>query len=260
MSRQRLHKILARAGVASRRRAEELVWSGRVTVNGLPVTEPGSSADPEKDRICVDGTVVQVPGDRVVLMLHKPRGVVTTMRDPQGRPTVRDLLGDLPRRVFPVGRLDVESEGLLLMTDDGDLALRIQHPRYGMVKTYDVQVRGLKRPSDLDVLMQGTEVDGENVVPLSVEALSGDFGSAWIRIRVGEGRKRQVRRMCDQVGLRVLRLKRVAIGGLLLGKLPAGRFRVLLAKDVRKLFSEENPDPVPAARQRSRPRDKKTAR
>ncbi|MBI4773329.1 MAG: rRNA pseudouridine synthase [Deltaproteobacteria bacterium] len=236
MALERIHKILARSGCASRRKSEMFILQGRVTVNGRIVTLPGSKADPRTDAICLDGKPVPSATRRVVLMLNKPRGVVTTMHDPQGRSTVADLVAHLPRRLFPVGRLDEDSEGLLIMTDDGDLSMRIQHPRHGVLKTYEVLVHGLKGTEQLDRLTQGILLEHGVAKAIEVKLLRQSPREAWISVRIAEGKKRQVRRMCAEVGLHVIRLKRVAIGGLKLGSLRPGAFRALKPDEIRRLL------------------------
>jgi len=237
MAQERIHKILARSGCASRRKSEMFILQGRVTVNGKVVTLPGSKADPLTDAICLDGKPIPSAARRMVLMLNKPRGVVTTMADPQGRSTVADLVAQVPRRLFPVGRLDEDSEGLLIMTDDGDLSMRIQHPRHGVLKTYEVLVQGLKRTEQLDPLTRGIPMEHGVSKAVEVKLLHQSSRAAWISIRIAEGKKRQVRRMCAQVGLHVVRLKRVAIGGLKLGSLRPGAFRVLKPNEIRHLLN-----------------------
>ena len=235
MAQERIHKILARSGCASRRKSETFILEGRVTVNGRTITTPGSMADPGTDTISLDGKPISAAAKRMVFMLHKPRGVVTTMHDPQGRSTVADLVSHVPRRLFPVGRLDEDSEGLLLMTDDGDLAMRVQHPRYGVQKTYEVLVRGLKGTEQLERLSEGIRLEHGVSKASEVKLIRRSPETAWISIRIAEGKKRQVRRMCAQIGLHVIRLKRVAIGGLKLGSLRPGVCRILKPSEIRSL-------------------------
>ena len=241
MSAERLQKVLSRAGVASRRRGEELIRAGRVTVNGR-VAQIGESADPEADAIKVDGKLVRPPETHTYLLLNKPRGYITTRRDPQGRPTVYDLLQ--PRhaaRVRSVGRLDYQSEGLLLLTDDGDLAHRVAHPRYGCRKTYLVKVRGEPEPEALDRLRQGIRLDGRRTAPAKIVASrrAGNrrpaTNSSWWQVEIGEGRTRQIREMFFRVGHPVQKLRRIAVGPLVDRRLGPGDYRELTPGEVRSL-------------------------
>ena len=217
-------------GVASRRESEKMITEGRVRVNGAPAAL-GDSADPERDVITVDNVPISKKIEHVYIMLNKPRGCLTAMKDDRGRKTVRDLVTGVPARVYPVGRLDYDSEGLLIMTNDGGAANRLAHPSFGKRKTYIVTVRGdvdaalplLEAPVTLD---DGVVVRAERVVRRGEDSLS---------ITVGEGRNRQIRRMCEQCGLDVRRLVRVAVGGLTLGGLKTGQWRYLSAKEVKGL-------------------------
>jgi 23S rRNA pseudouridine2605 synthase len=239
---ERLQKFLARAGVASRRHAKALIQDGRVRVNGQVVTHPGEKVQPKKDKVQVDGRVVQPPAAPVYLLLHKPAGVVTTASDPQGRQTVLDLLpSDLrAQRVYPVGRLDLDSEGLLLLTNDGEFALHLMHPRYGQEKEYHALVQGRPTPAALEMLRCGVLLPDEKrpTAPARVKFLRlGDEGTSWIAVTLHEGRKRQVRRMLAEVGHPVVRLIRVRVGPLRLGNLPPGRWRALTTEEVQRLRS-----------------------
>ncbi len=240
---ERLQKFLARAGVASRRHAEELIRAGRVRVNGQPVTHLGTKINPAIDEIQVDGRPVRPSDASVYLALHKPAGVVSTASDPQGRQTVLDLLPATLRakRVFPVGRLDLDSEGLLLLTNDGSFALRLTHPRYEQEKEYHALVQGQPSPDALTSLRRGLLLPGETrpTAPAQARLLRalGD-GTSWLSVTLHEGRKRQVRRMFAAVGHPVLRLIRVRVGPLRLGDLPPGHWRPLSAAEVRTLAGE----------------------
>lgn len=236
---ERLQKVLAHAGVASRRHAEELISAGAVTVNGTVVRELGTRVDPRHDEVRVRGALVRPAAASLYILLNKPAGVVTTAHDPQGRRTVLELL---PRewrdqRVYPVGRLDRDTEGLLLLTDDGALALRLTHPRYGLGKEYAALVAG--RPSDATLrdLARGMALPGEErpTAPARVwqEQTAGD--ATWVGIELHEGRNRQVRRMFEAVGHPVLRLRRVRVGPLALGALPPGESRLLTPAEVGRL-------------------------
>ncbi|PYR47125.1 MAG: pseudouridine synthase [Acidobacteria bacterium] len=234
---ERLQKILSGAGVASRRASERLMLEGRVTVNGIPVRELGTKADPAHDDIRVDGRRLRRRDAYRYVLLNKPRGYVTTRADPQGRPTVMDLLAGIPEYVYPVGRLDFDSEGLLLLTNDGDLASRLTHPRHGVPRRYDVQVVGVPDAHDLDRLARGVPIDGRATAPADIRVVSADRLRAHARLQVTlyEGRNRQVRKMFDAVGHRVERLRRSAIGPIEDRRLKAGQWRELDADEVRKL-------------------------
>jgi pseudouridine synthase len=233
-SGQRLQKILSQAGVSSRRKAEELIRAGRVRVNGRVVRELGTRALPS-DRITIDGRPLAVPETFLYLVLNKPTGVVTTAADPEGRPTVLDLLGKVRQRVFPVGRLDYHSAGLLLLTNDGELALRLTHPRYHVAKTYRVKVRGRPTPHALERLGKGIRFREGPTAPAKVRVLESSERKTWLEITISEGKRRQVRRMCDAVGLPVEKLIRISLGPLKLGRLPPGHFRPLDSEEIHKL-------------------------
>lgn len=226
---ERLQKILSSAGVCSRRKAEELLLAGRVTVNGSPAGV-GDKADPERDRVQVDGVELSAAGTRTYIMLHKPRGYVTTLSDEKGRPTVAELVSGCPARVWPVGRLDMDSEGLLLMTDDGGFTQRLTHPSHRVEKEYHVRVSGDVSRA-LPLLRQPMEIDGERMEADYVEQTGGHT----LCIVIHQGKNRQVRRMCDAAGLKVLRLKRVREGTLELGDLQAGEWRMLTNEEVSRL-------------------------
>lgn len=199
------------------------------------VSELGAKADPRRDRIQVDGRPVRLPAAPVYVLLNKPVGVVTTLEDPAGRPTVKDLLAGLRRRVFPVGRLDYHSSGLLLLTDDGELAARLTHPRHGVPKVYRVKVRGVPDARQLRLLAQGVTLEDGRTAPAEVRVESTRGGKAWLRIRLVEGRNRQIRRMCAAVGLTVEKLSRVQLGPLKLGRLAPGQWRELTPEEVARL-------------------------
>ena len=239
----RLHKLLADAGVASRRAAERLIAEGRVSVNGVVRREPGSAAVPGRDAICVDGVPLRPSTARTYLLLHKPRGYVTSVRDPHAEHTVMELIPRGTGRVYPVGRLDRDSEGLLLLTDDGDLTERLLHPRRGVEREYAVLVRGAVTPGALARLREGIDVEGARVVPVEVAvklppppfAGHDPPGTRWLRITLREGRKREVRVMCAAVHLHVLRLVRVRFGPLHLGDLRPGASRPLTETELAAL-------------------------
>ena len=236
---ERLQKILSRAGVASRHASEQLMLDGRVSVNGVTVRELGTKADPAHDDIRVDGRRVKVAEHHRYLLLNKPRGYVTTRSDPQKRPTVIDLLRGVREYVYPVGRLDFDSEGLLLLTNDGDLAARLTHPRHGVPRVYEARVLGVPDAHDLDRLARGLMIDGRRTEPAQVRSLAG----ALLEITVREGRNRQVRKMCEAIGHPVTHLKRVAIGPLRDRKLPLGHWRELRPEEVRRLRAATQAEP-----------------
>jgi 23S rRNA pseudouridine2605 synthase len=229
----RLAKYLASAGVASRRASEELVRAGRVRVEQELVTDPARDVD-EADAIFLDGEPVKGPGSRVVYALNKPAGVVSTARDPQGRPTVVSLLPSDGLRLYPVGRLDIDTTGLILLTNDGELAYRLTHPKYEVPKTYRAVVeRPPVRSTAVDALRRGVELEDGPTAPATVHKLGADR----LEITIHEGRKRQVRRMCELVGHPVKRLERVAIGSLEIGDLPEGSNRRLTEQEVEQLLA-----------------------
>ena len=232
---ERLQKFLARAGVASRRRCEELIAAGRVEVNGVVVRTAGTRVRPAVDRVSVDGVRLR-PEAPVTVMLHKPAGYITAVSDPAGRPVVLSLLrrAGLPR-LFPVGRLDWDTEGLLLLTNDGDLANLLTHPRHEIPKVYHAKVKGRPTPEALRRLLQGVVCDGERLSAAAASILRTTRENAWVAVSVRQGRYRQVRRMCEAIGHPVLKLVRVALGPLALGPLPRGRWRPLLPAEIRAL-------------------------
>jgi 23S rRNA pseudouridine2605 synthase len=232
---ERLQKVLAHAGIASRRAAEKLIVAGRVTVNGTVVAELGTKVDPARDAIKLDGKrIAGAPKRPTYLAFHKPRGVVTTLADPEGRPSVRDYLAGVPVRVYPVGRLDFDSEGLLILTDDGTLARDLMHPSSGVEKTYRAKVRGFPDPQTLDRLTRGIHIDGRRTGPANVRVVkAGD--NPWIEIGIMEGRNRQVRRMLQAVGHPVQKLRRIRYGGVELGRQPIGTLRPLRPAEVERL-------------------------
>jgi 23S rRNA pseudouridine2605 synthase len=232
---ERLQKVLARAGVGSRRACDQLIASGRVTVDGV-VAEPGARVDPETARVEVDGNRVPTRPGAVYYLLNKPPRVVTTASDPQGRPTVLDLVPTEPR-VFPVGRLDRDTEGLLILTNDGDLAQLLTHPRHGVDKTYLAEVRGIPSAAAVRQLREGIELDDGRTAPAQVHVVQEHGDRAAIELTIHEGRKRQVRRMCDAVGHPVQRLVRTHIGGVRDDQLAPGEWRSLDPVEVRALYA-----------------------
>jgi len=228
-----------------------MIRQGRVTVNGRTVTELGTRAHPQRDRIAIDGKPLRAAAPPAYIVLNKPVGVMTTLADPQGRPTVRDLLTGVRQRVFPVGRLDYHSAGLLLLTNDGELALRLTHPRYGVRKTYQVKVKGRPEPAQLATLSKGVRLPDGMTAPAHVRVIAARERKAWLEITLAEGKHREVRRMCDAVGLPVEKLVRVALGPLRLGKLPAGAWRYLDPDEIANLRAtvrERSARPRPSRR------------
>ena len=237
---ERLQKILAKSGLASRRSAEQLIRDGRIHVNGQKVQEMGHKADPACDLITCDGKPISFE-QKIYILLNKPAGYVTTLSDPQGRPVVTDLLSDIPLRLFPVGRLDLDTEGALLMTNDGSLANSILHPRFEVKKTYEALVTGSPSLESLKHLEQGLDIDGIRTRPAAIQVLKRTPTQTLIKIIIHEGKKRQVRKMFQAIHHRVLHLKRTAYGRLSLGALPLGKYRILSSNEVKKIFSGKNP-------------------
>jgi pseudouridine synthase len=234
-SSERLQKILSAAGIASRRAAEDLIREGRVSLNGKIVTELGTRANPYRDRVAIDGKQIGAPESLVYLALNKPVGVVTTLSDPDGRPSVADLLHRVRQRVFPVGRLDFQSSGLLLLTNDGELAMRLTHPRFHVEKTYRVKVHGHPDERTLERLRTGIRLSDGVTAPARVRVVEQVGRKSWLEIAISEGKNHQIRRMCEAVNLPVDKLQRISIGPLELGKLPSGASRRLSEGDVSRL-------------------------
>src|SRR3954466_8908845 len=228
---ERLQKILSQAGVASRRASEQLMRDGRVTVNGKTVLELGTKADASRDDIRVDGRRIKMPERHIYLLVNKPSGYVTTRSDPQKRRTVIDLLKGVREYVYPVGRPDYDSEGLLILTNDGDLAARLPHPRHGVPRVYEATVLGEPDEHDVERLAKGVTIDGQRTGPAEVASI----GPSRLRITVREGRNRQVRKMCDAIGHPVTQLRRVAIGPIRDPKLKPGTWRDLRDDEVAAL-------------------------
>jgi len=231
---ERLQKILSARGVCSRRKAEEMISAGRVTVNGT-VARLGATADPDADVILADGKPLPSQGAYVYIMLHKPRGFVTTLSDEKGRPNTAQLVADCGARVYPVGRLDMDSEGLLLFTNDGEFANKLMHPKHQVEKTYETWVTGYN-PGAMHTLTCPMELDGYQLRIPKVKLLKADADKARLQITIHEGRYRQVRRMCEKAGMHVTRLRRIREGNLLLDDLPKGKWRYLTAEEVQNLM------------------------
>ena len=233
---ERLQKIISAVGVTSRRAAEELISEGRVRLNGKVVTELGTKADASKDHIKVDGKLINPRQTPIYIMLNKPRGLVTTMADPEGRPTVQALLKGVKTRVYPVGRLDYNTEGLLLLTNDGDFAHLITHPKHEFPKTYLAKVKGVLDDRMIELLEKGMFLADGRTAPAKVRKIRKEEANSWVEITIHEGRKRQVRRMFDHVGRSVIKLKRIRTGSLSLGDLPEGKFRHLTPDEAKGLM------------------------
>ncbi len=232
-----MQKIIAEMGLASRRKAEEMIIEGRVTVNGK-VAAIGMKADPFHDRIKVDGKLLIKPEKKVYYVFNKPRGVMTSMSDPQGRTTVQEFFRGIKQRVFPVGRLDYDSEGLLLLTNDGDFAQAILHPSKKVPKTYLVKIKGVLEEEELDRLRKGIKIDGRMTAPAKVKKLKKTESNSWIEMTISEGRKRQIRKMLERVGHQVIRLMRIRINGIEMGPLEPGGYRKLTIEEMHTIMKE----------------------
>lgn len=239
---ERLQKIIAHAGVASRREAEAMIREGRVTVNGRVVTELGTKAEVEHDHVKVDGKLITRSEEHRYILIYKPKEVMTTVEDPQGRRTVIDLVRGVRERIYPVGRLDYHSEGLVLLTNDGDLAFKVSHPTHGSIKTYNVKVRGVPEERLVDKLRRGITLEGKRTLPCDIERLkttgkNADEGNSWFEVKLREGRTQQIRKMFQAVGHPVSKLRRVAIGPISDPKLTPGVWRELTPQEVKMLHT-----------------------
>ena len=263
MQPERLQKIIAHAGFASRREAETMIREGRVTVNGRVVTELGSRADASRDHIKVDGKLITRAETHRYILLYKPKEVMTTVEDPQGRRTVIDLVRGIRERIYPVGRLDYHSEGLVLLTNDGELAFKVSHPRHGSVKTYHVKVRGVPEERIIDKLQRGITIEGKRTLPCEIARIKTtsryeDEGNTWYEVKLREGRTQQIRKMFQAVGHPVSKLKRVAIGPISDPKLTPGVWRELTKTEVRRLNTMQDAEGDRRPAKRSTPRKKTT--
>jgi len=252
---ERLQKLISQAGICSRRKAEELITAGRVTVNGTAVTELGSKADSERDHIKVDGKRLQFQDEKIYLLLNKPKGYLCTLSDPQGRPTVTDLLTGVSQRVFPVGRLDYSSEGLLLLTNDGDFANLIASAGEHCPKTYLAKVKGVPAPDALKRLISGISVDGKRLAPCKISTIK-DVDNPWLSITLIEGKNNQIRKMFDRIGHSVVKLKRVQIGFLRDPHLKPGDFRRLAPDEVKRFKALQSGRPAISVLRDSRKTEK----
>ncbi len=228
----RLNKFLAQAGVASRREVDKMIAEGRIKVNGLVIKELGYKIDDEKDRVEVEGKRVERGEGLIYLMINKPPGYLVTLKDHFQRPTIQQLLPPLKKRVYPVGRLDYDSSGLLLVMNDGELAYRLTHPRFKVPKAYLVKVKGEPDPSKLSRLEKGIYLDGKKTAPAKIAQIAGSSKKNLLKIEIYEGRKREIKRMFKAIGHRVLQLRRVSFGGLRLGRLKTGKWRFLTRKEI----------------------------
>jgi 23S rRNA pseudouridine2605 synthase len=243
---ERLQKIIAHAGVSSRREAEAMIREGRVTLNGRVVEELGTRADPDRDHIKVDGKLITKAEPHRYILLYKPKEVMTTVEDPQGRRTVIELVRGIRERIYPVGRLDFHSEGLVLLTNDGELAFKVSHPTHGSVKTYSVKVRGVPEERLVDKLRRGITIDGKRTLPCDIERMHttgkrDDEGNSWFEVKLREGRTQQIRKMFQAVGHPVSKLRRVAIGPISDPKLTPGVWRELTKQEVKMLETMKEP-------------------
>ena len=230
----RLQKYMAESGIASRRKSEELIAAGKVKVNGVTASI-GDKINPRKDIVSVDGRKLTAVKDSVYIMLHKPRGFITTMSDEMDRKCVAELISDVGARVYPVGRLDKDSEGLLLLTNDGEFANNMTHPSKHVPKTYRVTVRPDITEEQINRFMTGIMIDGKMTLPANVNVISKEPGRVVLEVVICEGRNRQIRKMCEELGLEVARLKRVAVGPVKLGMLPQGKWRNLTPQEIHSL-------------------------
>ncbi|WP_243577967.1 pseudouridine synthase [Clostridium minihomine] len=241
----RLQKMMADSGIASRRKAEEMIAAGAVRVNGV-VAKIGDKVDPQKDKVTVHGRNVTKRTRNVYVMLHKPRGFITTMSDEMERKCVAELVSEVPERIYPVGRLDRESEGLLLMTNDGDFANAMTHPSMHVPKTYRVTVRPGVTEDQLTQIAVGIVIDGQKTAPANVHVISEEPGRVVLEIVLYEGRNREIRKMCEALGLEVARLKRTAIGPVRMGMLQPGQWRNLTGEEVKRLMTAAKADKAAA--------------
>ena len=258
MQLERLQKIIAHAGFASRREAETMIREGRVTLNGRVVTELGTKADPARDHVKVDGKLITKPEDHRYILLYKPKEVMTTVQDPEGRKTVIQLIKGVRERIYPVGRLDFHSEGLILLTNDGDLAFKVSHPKHGSVKTYHVKVRGVPEDRIIGKLERGITIDGKRTLPCEIARMKttgkgDDEGNSWFEVKLREGRTQQIRKMFQAVGHPVSKLRRVAIGPLSDPRLTPGDYRELTSKEVKMLATMQEPAKPKPRRAPARP-------
>lgn len=233
---ERLQKFLADAGVASRRKSEEFIQQGKVKVNGVIVKELGFKVDPEKDKVEYEGKTLNIENERIVLMLNKPKDVISSAKDPQGRKTVLDLIPDKFPRLYPVGRLDYESEGMILLTNDGELANKITHPKNEVRKVYSVWVFGYPSKDTMSKFSKGVELEDGTTAPAEIKLIKKGKTTSQMEVAIKEGKKRQIRRMFDALGHPVSRLVRTQIGELKMGILEEGKYKKLKEQEIKKIF------------------------
>jgi 23S rRNA pseudouridine2605 synthase len=264
----RLQKLIAGTGLASRRKAEEMIAAGRVMVNGKVVRELGTKVDAAKDHVKVDGRHIRSAQPHVYVLLHKPKNVMSTLHDPEGRPTVKEFLPGVSVRVFPVGRLDFDSEGLMLLTNHGELAQALLHPKYHVPKTYLVKVKGVLNDEEIRSLQAGVRLDDGVTAPAAIKKIRKAESNSWVEITIHEGRKHQVKRMLEAVGHPVLKLVRVRMGPLALGNMEPGEYRFLTDREANMLRDlvkrrvnavSENSPARPHRRNHSAPAIRRTA-
>lgn len=230
--KERLQKIISRSGTASRRKAEALIIEGRVAVNGKPVTELGTRADRSKDVITIDGEAIASPENRVYVILNKPAGCICSRTDPENRSTVIELLKDIEERIYPVGRLDYDTEGLLVLTNDGEFSQQLQHPSSNIPRTYQVKVKSVPTEEDLERLRKGIIIDRIKTNPAKIKIVSKTHKNTWLEVILWEGRNRQIKKMFESIGHRTLRIIRTQFGPLSLKNLPAGTYRYLNKREI----------------------------
>ena len=232
---ERLQKIIANAGITSRRSAEKLIDSGKVSLNGKVITNLGVKADPSKDKIRINGKLLSHSEPKLYILLNKPSGYITSLKDPEGRPTVMDLLKKIRQRVYPVGRLDYDTEGLLIITNDGRFANTLMHPRYKVLKTYLVKIKGQISEKSMKHLTEGVHINGRKAAPIAIKKKGLREKNSWIEITLQEGRNRQIKRMLEILGYRVIKLKRTSYGSLNLKGVPLGAYRFLTRFEVAQM-------------------------
>ncbi|MCP4715957.1 MAG: rRNA pseudouridine synthase [Deltaproteobacteria bacterium] len=233
--KERIQKLMARAGLASRRRSEQFIREGRVAVNGTVVTELGDKADWSKDTIEVDGCPLMQAQDKVYILLHKPHGYITSLNDPQERPTIAKLVDNIPERIFPVGRLDYDTEGLLVLTNDGSFAHIMQHPRHNIKRTYLVKVKGLPSRRKIESLKKGMHIDGVKTNKVGLRLMKRTKQNSWFEVVLKEGRYHQIKNMFKNAGHAALRIKRTRFGPLRLDDLPTGEYRFLRKEEIEEI-------------------------
>lgn len=232
----RLQKYLADCGVASRRKSEEIITGGKVKVNGNVITELGTKVIPGKDKVLVAGKEIQQVEQHIYIMLNKPEGYITTVHEQLNRPSVMDLVTDIKERIFPVGRLDMDTTGLIVMTNDGSFAYKITHPKHEINKKYIAEIKGCPDSLKLSKFSKGLKIEDYTTAPASIKLLAKKKYSSIVEIIIHEGKNRQVKKMCEAIGHPVIRLQRAALGGLELGNLPLGKWKYITKKDIEKIF------------------------